>query len=175
MKKIIIKYGLISGAFAAVNLLFVTLILKFYGFDSKAFEYSAYVGYSVIILSMVVIFFGVKAYRDAENEGTMTFTNGLLIGLGIALLSSVCYSLVWLVIYYNFLPNFMEDYATFCTNKLKQSGANALELSKNEAEMQQFKDLYKTPFGVFAITLIEPLPIGILGALVSAFILKKKQ
>ena len=99
---------------------------------------------------------------------------GLLIGLGIALLSSVCYSLIWLVVYYNFLPNFMEDYATFCTNKLKESGASTLELSKNEAELQQFKDLYKTPFGVFAVTLIEPLPIGVLGALVSAFILKKK-
>lgn len=174
MKKIIIKYGLISGAIAAVNLCFVTLVLKFYGFDSKGFAYSAYVGYSVIILSMAVIFFGLKAYRDVENDGPMTFVRGLLIGLGIALLSSVCYSLMWLVIYYNFLPNFMEDYATFCTNKLKESGASTLELSKNEAELQQFKDLYKTPFGVFAVTLIEPLPIGILGALVSAFILKKK-
>ncbi len=68
----------------------------------------------------------------------------------------------------------MEDYAAFATNKLKQSGASDLELTKNAAELQEFKDLYKTPFGVFAITLIEPLPIGILGALVSAFILKKK-
>ena len=68
----------------------------------------------------------------------------------------------------------MEDYATFCTQKLKDSGASALELSKNDAQLQQFKDLYKTPFGIFAVTLIEPLPIGILGALVSAFILKKK-
>jgi hypothetical protein len=174
MKKIIIKYGLISGAIAAVNLCFVTLVLKAYGFDSKGFEYSAYVGYSIIIISMAVIFFGLKAYRDAETDGKMTFIKGLGIGLGIALLSAVCYSLVWLVVYYNFLPNFMEDYATFCTNKLKASGANALELSKNEAELQQFKELYKTPFGVFALTLIEPLPIGILGALVSAFILKKK-
>ena len=174
MKKIILKYGLISGAIAAVNLLFITLVLTAYGFDSKGFEYSAYVGYSLIILSMTVIFFGVKAYRDVENEGTMTFTKGLGIGLGIALLSSVCYALMWLVVYYNFLPNFMEDYATFATNKLKQSGASDLELSKNAADLQAFKDLYKTPFGVFALTLIEPLPIGTLGALVSAFILKKK-
>lgn len=174
MKKIIIKYGLISGAIAAINLCFVTLVLKSYGFDSKGFEYSAYVGYGIIILSMAVIFFGLKAYRDAESDGLMTFTKGLLIGLGIASLSAACYSLMWLVVYYNFLPNFMEDYATFATNKLKQSGASALELSKNEAELQQFKDLYKTPFGVFALTLIEPLPIGVLGALVSAFILKKK-
>ena len=123
---------------------------------------------------MAVIFFGIKAYRDNENEGQVTFTKGLLIGLGIAGISSVCYSLSWMIIYYNFIPNFMEDYATYSINKLKESGATELELSKTQAELQQFKDLYKTPFGVFAVTLIEPFPVGVLGALVSAFILKKK-
>jgi hypothetical protein len=64
--------------------------------------------------------------------------------------------------------------AVFCTQKLKDSGASALELSENQAQLQQFKAFYKTPFGIFAVTLIEQLPIGVLGALVSAFILKKK-
>lgn len=169
MKNTIIKYGLISGAFAGICPLIMTLVLKSYGFDN-----TAYVGYSLIILSMAVIFFGIKAYRDNVNDGQVTFTKGLLIGLGIAAISSVCYSLSWMVIYYNFIPNFMEDYATYSINKLKESGASELELSKTQAELQQFKDLYKTPFGVFAITLIEPLPVGVLGALVSAFILKKK-
>jgi hypothetical protein len=68
----------------------------------------------------------------------------------------------------------MEDYAAFSIKKLKESGASEAELSKNLAELQQFKDIYKTPFGVFAVTLIEPFPVGVLGALVSAFILKKK-
>jgi Protein of unknown function (DUF4199) len=174
MKKTIIKYGLISGAIAAVGILLVTLVLKSYGFEKVGFDNSAYVGYTLIILSTAVIFFGIKAYRNNENGGKVSFTKGLLIGLGIALISAVCYSLMWLVVYYNFVPTFMEDYATFCTNQLKSSGASEAELSKNAAQLQQFKDLYKTPFGIFAVTLIEPLPIGVLGALVSAFILKKK-
>jgi Protein of unknown function (DUF4199) len=169
MKKIIIKYGLISGAFAAICPLIMTLVLKSSGFDN-----TAYVGYTLIILTMSVIFFGIKAYRDNENEGKVTFTKGLLIGLGIALIASVCYSLSWMIIYYNFISNFMEDYAAFSIKKLKESGASEAELSKNLAELQQFKDIYKTPFGVFAVTLIEPFPVGVLGALVSAFILKKK-
>jgi Protein of unknown function (DUF4199) len=174
MKKTIIKYGLISGAFAAGGILIITMILKSYGFDKVGFDNSAYVGYSLIILSMAVIFFGIKAFRDNENEGKVTFTKGLLIGLGIALISCVCYSLMWVVVYYNFIPNFMEDYAAFSIKKLKESGASEAELSKNLAELQQFKDIYKTPLGIFAVTLIEPLPVGLLGALVSAFILKKK-
>lgn len=174
MKKTIIKYGLISGAIAAACQLIIVMILKSYGFDKVGFDNSAYFGYSLIILSMAVIFFGIKAFRDKENEGKVTFTKGLGIGLGIALISSVCYSLMWLVVYYGFIPNFMEDYATFCMNKLKESGANEMELSKNQAELAQIKEFYKTPWGIFAITLVEPLPIGVLGALVSAFILKRK-
>jgi uncharacterized membrane protein len=169
MKNTIIKYGLISGAIAALGILIMTLVLKSYGFD-----YTAYVGYSLIILSMTVIFFGVKAYRDNENGGQLSFKTGLLVGLGIAVISSACYSLMWLVVYYNFIPNFIEDYATFTTNQLKNSGASEAELSNNAAQMQDFRDLYKTPLGIFAVTLIEPLPVGILGALVSTLILKKK-
>lgn len=174
MKNTIVKYGLISGALSAGGILIITLIFKSYGFDKVGFENSAYIGYSLIILSMAVIFFGIKAYRDNENQGQVSFKNGLLIGLGIALISCVCYSLMWLVVYYNFMPNFMDDYADFSIKKLKESGASEVELAKNQAELQQFKDLYKTPLGVFAVTLMEPLPVGILGALVSAFILKKK-
>lgn len=174
MKKTIIKYGFISGAMAAVGISLMSLVLKSYGVDAGGFDKTLYVGFSAIILSMTVIFFGIKAYRDNENDGTVTFMKALLIGLGIALISSVCYSLMWLVIYYNVFPNFIEDYAAFSTKQLKESGATELQLSENQVEMQQLKDLYKTPFGVFAVTLIEPLPIGVLGALVSAFILKKK-
>ena len=174
MKNTIIKYGLISGALSAGGVLIITLILKSYGFDKVGFDNSAYIGYSLIIVSMAVIFFGIKAYRDNVNEGQVSFKNGLLIGLGIALISCVCYSLMWMVVYYNFMPNFMDDYAAFSIKKLKESGASETEMSKNLAQLQQYKDIYKTPLGIFGVTLMEPLPVGILGALVSALILKKK-
>ncbi len=174
MRNIIIKYGLISGALSAAGILIITLIFKSYGFDKVGFDNSAYIGYSLIIVSMAVIFFGIKAYRDNVNEGQVSFKNGLLIGLGIALISCVCYSLMWMVVYYNFMPNFMDDYAAFSIKKLKESGASETEMTKNLAQLQQYKDIYKTPLGIFSVTLMEPLPVGILGALVSAFILKKK-
>lgn len=174
MKNTIIKYGLISGALSAGGVLIITLILKSYGFDKVGFDNSAYIGYTLIILSMAVIFFGIKAYRDNVNGGQVSFKNGLLMGLGIALISCVCYSLMWMVVYYNFMPNFMDDYAAFSIKKLKESGASEMELSKNLAQLQEYKDIYKTPLGVFGVTLMEPLPVGILGALASAFILKKK-
>ena len=174
MKQTIIRYGLISGAIAATCELGITLILKHYGFDKVGFDKSAYFGYSFIILSMAVIFFGIKAYRDQENGGKVNFVKGLLIGLGIALISCVCYSLMWMVVYYNFMPNFMQDYTTFYMNKLKAGGASEAELVKAQGQITGMVELYKSPIGVFGMTMMEPLPIGGLVSLVSALILRRK-
>lgn len=172
MKNAIIKYGLISGAISAVCMCVMGFILKSGG--NQGFDNTAYVGFTLIFLAMAVIFLGIKAYRDKENDGKVSFGKGLMIGLGIALISSVCYSLMWLVVYHNFMPNFIEDYAKYTIEKLKASGASEAELLKTQEENNFFRDMYKTPFGTFAVTLIEPLPIGIIIALVSAIILKRK-
>ena len=132
MKNVIIKYGLISGVIASFFMVITTFILKSYGFDKGGFDNSAYFGYTSIILSMAVIFFGIKTYRDKESDGKVTIGKGFLVGLGIALISSIFYSLTWLIVYYNFVPNFIEEYAKFCTEKLSSSGASAEELAKTK-------------------------------------------
>ena len=172
MKNTIIKYGLISGAISAVCMGVMGFILKSGG--NNGFDNTMYVGFTLIFLAMAVIFLGIKAYRDKENDGKVSFGKGLMIGLGIALISSVCYSLMWLVVHYNFMPNFIEDYANYTIEKLKASGASEADLLKTQEQNDFFKDMYKSPLGVFAVTLIEPLPIGIVIALIAAFILKRK-
>ena len=174
MKNTIIKYGLIAGAISATGQLITSLYLKSSGLGSSSFDNSFYLGYTLITLAMAVIYFGIKAFRDGQNEGSITFGKGLLIGLGIAAIASVCYSLMWTFVYYNLLPNFMDDYATFSIAKLKAEGASEAQLLENQAQIAEFKQMYQSPFGVFAITLIEPLPVGLLVSLVSAFILKRK-
>jgi Protein of unknown function (DUF4199) len=174
MKNTIIKYGLISGSIAAVCMFLMGFYLKSMGSDMSKFENSMYIGYTLILLSMAVIFFAVKSYRDEVSDGKVSFGKGLLIGLGITLISCACYSLMWLVVYYNFMPNFMDDFSRYSMDKLRATGASDAEILKSQTEMNQFKEMYKSPFSIFALTMIEPLPIGILISFVSAFILKKK-
>ena len=174
MKNTIIKFGLISGGISAVFLFITMLIYKNIGFDKIGFENAAIYGYASMILSMSVIYFGIKSYRDSQNEGSFSFGKGLLLGLGIMLISCICYSLAWLVIYYNFFPTFMDDYATLCIQKATKAGASQAELSQKMIEMNQMKEYYKNPFSLFALTLIEPTPVGILIVLISAFVLRRK-
>lgn len=170
MRKIITKYGLISGAISAILLLLVSILNK----DKFNFEYSMAIGYACMIAAMVFIYFGVKKYRDDHNLGIISFKNALLIGLGISLISCVLYSLMWLVVYYNLMPNFMDDYAKFSLQKMQNGGASQAEIDKSIASMNEMKELYKSPIMIFLITLLEPTPVGLLISLISALILKKK-
>jgi hypothetical protein len=174
MKSTIIKYGFISGFISAVLLFMTTLLFKYIGFDKIGFENSAYLGYTFMAASMSVIYFGIKAFRDLQNGGVITFSRALLIGLGIMVISCVIYSIVWLIMYYFFIPTFMEDYGNFCIQKVKNTGGSQVDLANKIKEVNQMKEWYKNPFSIFALTLIEPTPVGLLVSVVSALILKKK-
>jgi hypothetical protein len=49
------------------------------------------------------------------------------------------------------------------------------DLQAKTAQMANFKEMYKNPLFVILITYSEVLPIGLVVALVSALILKKKN
>ena len=169
MQKIIIKYGLISGVIAAILLFVVHVLFKKVGFSD-----SMYVGYATMMVSMSVVYFGIKAYRDEHSSGQITFGKGILVGLAIVLISCVLYSLAWLVVYYNFLPNFMDDYTANYLKKAQETGISAEELKKTMDSMNEMKEWYKNPILVFLITLLEPTPVGIPFAFLFAWVLKKR-
>jgi len=50
----------------------------------------------------------------------------------------------------------------------------AEEMAKKTEEFQKFMEMYKNPFFMALMTLFEILPVGILVALISAFLLRKK-
>lgn len=169
MKKTILVYGLISGAIAAV-LMFGTVTLA-----NKTSEHSEIVGYAGIILSFTLVFFGIKSYRDRIGNGSVTFGKAFTIGILIALISSACYVIAWLIVYYNFYPDFMDNYAAHAIEKLKASGASEEKIEATMKQMDQYKEMYKNPVMVAALTFMEPLPVGLIITLISSFVLKRKK
>ena len=97
------------------------------------------------------------------------------MGLLITLVATACYVATWEVIYYNFMPDFMDKYAAYETGKLKASGASDAKIAETEKQMAQMKEMYKNPLLNVAMTAIEPLPVGLLFALVSAGVLSRKK
>ena len=166
MKKTILRYGLLSGALAAV-LMTLTAI-------NPDFENGAYYGYAGILLSMLFVYFGVRSYREQVNGGVLSFGKGFQVGLLIAIVSCLCYVIAWMFVSEMFMPDFMEKYVQHSLTKMQQSGASAVELEKYTADMAEFKEMYKNPLVKFGMTFIEPFPVGFLVALISAVLLRKQ-
>src|SRR5262245_57709721 len=103
MKKTVITFGLISGAISAI-IMFATLPFA----DGLGFDRGESVGYTSIVLSLLMVFFGVRSYRDNVAGGSITFGRAFTVGILISVISSACYVVAWEILYFNFMPDFLD-------------------------------------------------------------------
>ena len=167
MKNVILKNGLLGSLIVSSVMICMTLYMKY----NPENEPNAIVGFASMLVAFVFLFLGIKKERELNND-KITFGKAFLTGLYIALIISTIYVFVWLIIYYNFFPNFMEQYSDMVLNKLKEEG-NAEALASKTEEMKMMKEWYKSPLMIILLTLMEILPIGIVISLISALVLKK--
>ena len=164
MNNIILKNGLFGGSIVSALLVIMTMYMK----ANPEKEVSMMIGFAGMLLSFFFVVKGIKQQREANN-GIISFGKAFLTGFWIVLVISTIYVLVWLVILYNFFPNFMEHYANMAIEK-----ASPNEVAKVSEEMNSYKEMYKNPIMVILLTYMEILPLGIVFSLVSALILKRK-
>ncbi|MGK4567718.1 DUF4199 domain-containing protein [Flavobacterium sp. 3HN19-14] len=170
MKKIIIKYGFISGAIATIFMVIASVMMH----NDPNFHGSMIMGFGGMLIAFSFIFLGIKNFRDKQNGGTVSFGKALQIGILIALISATCYTGVWMLEHHFLYPDFMEKYSALQLKHLSESGLSAGEVQTKTAEIMKMKEDYKNPFMRIMYTYMEIFPLGIIVALISALILKKK-
>ncbi len=170
MKKIVIVNGLIAGVIVAAMFL-ITMGLYH---KNGNFEGGMLIGYASMLLAFSLIFVAIIRFRDKYNNGVISFGKAFRIGLYITLIASTIYVVTWLIDYYVFIPDFADKYAASMIDKLKTSGASAVEIAKQTKEMDSFKEMYQNPVMVVLFTYLEIIPVGLLLTLVASFILKRK-
>jgi hypothetical protein len=170
MKKTILTFGLISGAISSVMMVATVPFADRIGFDKGAI-----VGYTSIVLSFLLVFFGIRSYRDNEGNGQISFSKAFAVGISITLISCVCYVVTWEVLYYNFLPDFLDKYGAYMVEKAKASGASAAAVQVQVEQVRKYKEMYANPLLNAAMTFIEPFPIGLVITLISAAALRRNR
>lgn len=170
MKRTIITFGLISGAIVSILMAATIPFVDRIGFDK-----GEYIGYTTIVLAFLMVFFGIKSYRDNVNNGEITFSKAFVVGISITVISCLCYVVTWEILYYNFLPGFMDKYGAYLMAKMKASGASAAELQAQLQTIQKYRELYSNPLSNGLVTFIEPFPVGLVITLLSSAILRRKQ
>jgi uncharacterized protein DUF4199 len=170
MRKIVLTFGLISGAILSAMML---ITLPFH--DEIGFDRSAIVGYTTMVLAFIMVFFGVRSYRDNVAGGTISFGRAFMVGLLITAIASVCYVATWELVGQRIAPDYVDKYAAYSVEKVRKSGATDAQIAAKKQEMADFNEMYKNPVMNIAFTFLEPLPVGLLFTLVAAGVLSRKR
>jgi hypothetical protein len=170
MRKIVLTFGLIAGGILSVMMVTSAALIDTIGFDKGEI-----IGYTTMIIAFMMIFFGVKSYRDNVAGGEISFGRAFKVGILITALASACYVVTWEIIYYNVWPDFGDKYAAHVIEKARAEGATDAQIAEQQKRMAQFKELYKNPVINAAFTFLEPLPVGLVIALVTAGVLRRRK
>jgi hypothetical protein len=170
MKKTILTFGLISGVISSVLMCSTVPFLTDLNHGNKGLL----IGYTAIVLSFLLVFFGIRSYRDNLSGGAITFGRAFTIGICITLISCAFYVVTWEILYFNFLPHFMDNYFAAQIQKVQSSPGTTEVIQAKVAAIRQSQLAYQNPLINALYTFIEPFPVGLLITLISAAVLRRK-
>ncbi|HMS21144.1 MAG TPA: DUF4199 domain-containing protein [Sphingorhabdus sp.] len=169
MGRIIAVYGTIGGLVLASSFLVGWLM------GAEIDDHNVFVGYSIMLVALSMVFVGVKKYRDTVLGGVIRFWPAAGVGLGIAAVASLFYVIGWEIYMYATDYSFMRAYVDSSIAAKQAAGVPAAEVAKFAAEMKAFEAQYADPLFRMVITLTEIAPVGLLVAILSAALLRKSS
>ena len=170
MRKFVLTYGLIAGAILSALMLLTIPFMDRIGFDR-----SMVLGYTSMVLAFLMVFFGVRSYRDRAAGGSVSFGRAFMVGLLITLVGTVCYVATWQFVYHKLTPDFLDRYAEYSLEKSRKAGADEAALARKAKELEDYKVQYRNPLVNVAYTFLEPLPVGLVFTLVTAGTLGRRR
>ncbi len=170
MRKIVLTFGLIAAA-----ILSVMMVITFLPGSPIGFDNGEVVGYTTMVVAFLMIYFGIRSYRENVAGGSIRFGRAFKVGFLIMLIGVAGYVGTWEVIYYKLSPDFADKYAAHVEEKAKASGKSDAEVAALAKQMAAFQEAYRNPLVNVAYTTLEPLPVGLVLTLVSAFALSRKR
>ena len=163
-----IRHGLII----ALILILVVSILYFAFSPQFLMDLGEVFGYATMVIAMLLVYFGIKRYRDKELNGKISFGQAFGMGVYIAVIGSFLYGIFEGIFYA--ATDFKEIYLEFYTDKVKNSGQSPEVIQQQLQEMQQQFAMWDSPFMMGLLMFLTVFVIGVIIALASAAILRKK-
>ena len=170
MKKTALTFGLIAGGILS---LMMVITIPFH--DAIGFDRALVIGYASMVAAFLLIFFGVRSYRDSVAGGTISFGRAFGLGAMIFLVASLCYVATWQVLYRTVASDYLVKYEEYVIAQERADGATQAQIDAKVAEMQRWAELYKNPLVNVAVTFLEPLPVGLIMTLVTAGVLSRRR
>jgi len=170
VRKTVLTFGIISGLILSATMLATLPFFHKIG-QGKALL----IGYTTMVLAGLLVFFGIRTYRDNISGGRLTFARAFAVGILISLIANFFYVATWEFIYHKFMPDFAEKYSAQMVEHAKSSGASPQKVDQTVREAEQFVRNYHNPVYNIGMTLLEVFPVFLLITLISAAILGRRS
>jgi putative flippase GtrA len=166
MNKTVIKFGL-YGFITAAILFLLALVLG----DGLSFATQEVIGYSSMVVSLVFVYFGIKNYRDYENNGHIRFGKALGIGMLITLFAALGFAIIDFIYTSYINPEFVDQFISYQLEVAEKS-LSGEELIAKKTEIESYKDMSSTAMAL--LMFVTVILIGFIISLISSFVLNKK-
>ena len=101
-------------------------------------------------------------------------TKAVQVGLLITLITCAIYVIAWEIAYFNFFPNFLDQYSAHVIAKMRSTGESDAAILETSKKLADLAKNYTNPIFNSAVTFMEVFPVGLIMTLVSAAILRRK-
>jgi len=155
-----INYGV------TVGIVLVIISLLFYMIGEAESRIQNYLGYLVLILG---IFFGVKAYRDTELNGLISYGNALGTGTLISVVSAIITGLYLMVFITIIDPDFITSLLEKTESDMEDAGSTQEEIKIG----MYYTKMFVTPLGLSIMSIIGSIFMGFILSLITGIFLKK--
>ena len=171
MRKIVLRFGLLSGL---VMVAMVSLMMPLCLNGTIPMESSETLGYASMVLAFLLVFFGIRSYRETLGAGAIGFGKAFQVGILITLITCAIYVISWEITYFNFMPDFLVKYNAHVLEKMQAAGESAAAIQAKAAQLATMAKYYDNVLFNSGITFMEVFPVGLIVTLVSAAILRRK-
>lgn len=169
MRRAVLVFGLIGGAVSTAMTLVTIPFIR-----AHRVGVADVLGYTGMVLSALLVFFGIRWYRETAGAGRVGFGRGFAVGALISMVSCAVLVLAFELVYFKLAPDFGEAFASCMIERARDAGATAPELEKTAAQAAELKRLYDNPATNAALTFGTSFPVGLVATTVSAAILRRR-
>ena len=153
----------------AIGQIVLALVGFFLGYQTDKINSGAWYGFMPLLLSIAVLWLGIRAVREEDSGKYLTFGKGVGTGLMVSLYAGLI-GAVYTYVHFTFVnPNFADYLIEASRVKWAAAGMRDSQMEAGEKGVRMFtKPVIQSVFGL-VITVV----LGLIISLVSAAILKK--
>lgn len=164
-KTTLLNHSLVWGAILGIVLIVWSLLLYFLDLSTNRA-----LGYVSWLISIAIVFYAMKIYRDTVNQGILSFSNAFVIGLLVCVISGFI-SAVFAYIQFNFISPELVDKILQITEERMLSRGMTDDMVEQSLEMSS---KFMTPGLIAIMAFVMSVFVGAIISLILAAIVKKE-